>query len=859
MSAWLAALLFLQEPPAPLREFCGECHGDGARKGGFAYDAPLDPGALRRWSHAVLSLQSHVMPPPRKPQPTPAARREILDWIDRHVFKVDPDRPDPGHPGLRRLNRSEFDHAVRDVLGVESRPAAASFPPDDTGYGFDTVGDVLTLSPALLEKILAAARQVADEAAAPRPVGQVGVERPGAKLSPFRGNPAVEKNGLLLPDGAEAGVDADVAVDAVYRVAAQVAGTVEVLVDGRPAAAFEGPAGPKRVGKPFEALVPLSTGRRRLSLRARGEALVSSLRLRGPFNPVSPPLPPLLAGLGRPVAPPRLVLSGEDTEAGEGKSSLDTGAAWFASRGYRRAPLAIRRPGRYRFRIKAGAQQAGPDPVRFEFRIGDVVAGPFEIRAAEQRHEILEAEVDLAAGDHVLQAWFLNPFRHEASRAERLFWLHEFSVEGPLRADAVLVHADTAPLLVRTARRLFRRPLAPEEARRIGDLARTAEAAGLDPLGALRQGLVALLASPAFLFWNAPVPAGPAERGSVPIDEIALASRLSAFLWSSVPDEELLALAEAGGLRRAFPAQVARLLADPRSKALVENFAGQWLELRSMALVAPDATAFPSWNAALAADLRRETELLVGHVLRENLPVLELFSADYTFANARVAAHYGLDGVEGDAFRRVPLTGTPRRGVLSHASLLTLTSHPDRTSPVKRGKFILEKILGTPPPPAPKDVPPLPEPGPEAARLPLRARLEAHRSNPACASCHAFMDPPGFAFEHYDGVGRRRETDGGRPVDASGTLTGGRAFKDAEEFRRILVEERGEDLLRSLAEQLLTYALGRGIGPADKPAVAEIVRRTRAEGGRMHALLRTVAESLPFQRMRAPEGPAGVK
>ncbi len=505
------------------------------------------------------------------------------------------------------------------------------------------------------------------------------------------------------------------------------------------------------------------------------------------------------------------------------------------------------KPGRYRLKFKAGAQQAGPERVQFEVRIGARRLGPFSVAAAEQRSEWIDAEADLDAGAQEFQIWFVNAAKG------RSLWIHEFLVEGPFGSDEPLTHAELAALLARTARRLYRRPVGADEAARLAELVRRAGNSGQPAAAALRHGLVAVLSSPSFLYWNSPAPAGTSARGSAEIDEVALASRLSAFLWSSVPDEELLRLAESGGLRKEFRVQVARLLADPRSRALTENFAGQWLELRNMALVAPDPTAFPGWSAALAADLRRETELLFEHVLHENRPVLELLTADYTFANARVAAHYGLPGVDGETFRRVSLADTPRRGLLSHGSLLTFTSHPNRTSPVKRGKFILEKILGTPPPPAPKDVPPLPEDAPELRGLSMRRRLEVHRANPACASCHAFMDPPGFALEHFDAVGRFRETEEGRPVDAGGQLVTGDAFRNAAELARILADRRTEDVVRSLAEQLLTYALGRGVEPADRLAVREIVSRAGREGWRFHPLIVAVCESVPFQRMRAPE------
>ena len=670
----------LPEPVRPLfREFCADCHDDGADKGGFALDRYPSLDAVladrKRWAKAVQLLQSHVMPPARKPQPSADQRRALLDWIDRAVFPVDPERPDPGQPVLRRLNRAEYNNAVRDVFRVDSRPADV-FPPDDSGYGFDTVGDVLTLSPALLEKVLAAARQVVDEATLPRAVGQVGIERQGAQLETFGGEPTRDRGLLLLPDGrAEAGVQADLRADAVYRVLI-IAGSakvgeefarVDVLCDGERVHTFTLDAPWKAAArggfKTYYALMPLPAGRRKISLRVanagdgpeRRVAAIQAFRVRGPFNPVSPPPAPFLAELLGPrriLSAPRLTLSGEDTEKGEGTSSLDTGTAFFSTNGYRWTPLSLREAGRYRLRFKAGAQQVGAERAQFEVRVAGRRLGPFPVSAAEQRPEWIETEAELDAGTTELQIWFVNAFKDPATKAERWLWMHEFTVEGPLGAGGALTPGEVPPLLARTARRLYRRPVAAEESARLEELARRAEKAGQPPLGVLRHGLLALLASPSFLYWNAPSPSGTPTRGSVDIDEVALASRLSSFLWSSVPDEELLRLAETGGLRKGLRAQVARMIADPRSRALTENFAGQWLELRNMTLVAPDPATFPGWSAALAADLRRETELLFDHVLRGNRPVLELLTADYTFANGRVAAHYGLAGVEGDEFRR---------------------------------------------------------------------------------------------------------------------------------------------------------------------------------------------------------------
>ncbi len=326
---WAAAASVQDPLPEPVRslfrEFCFDCHAQGSAKGGFSLDAAKDLDALlsdkKRWANAVLLLQSHVMPPAKKAQPSAEQRRALLEWIDRAVFPIDPERPDPGHAVLRRLNRAEYNNAVRDVFRIESRPADV-FPPDDSGYGFDTVGDVLTLSPTLLEKVLAAAKQVADEATLPRPIGQVGIERQGAQLEIFRGEIVRERNTILLQGEAEAGVRAELQADAVYRVlllaSAPRPTRLDVLCDGERIHTFELPETARKVQTVY-ALVPLSAGRRRISVRVQGSgaASIQAFRLRGPFDLVKPPPPPFLADLlgpARSLSLPRLGLSGEDTE-----------------------------------------------------------------------------------------------------------------------------------------------------------------------------------------------------------------------------------------------------------------------------------------------------------------------------------------------------------------------------------------------------------------------------------------------------------------------------------------------------------------------------------------------------------------
>jgi hypothetical protein len=320
-----------------------------------------------------------------------------------------------------------------------------------------------------------------------------------------------------------------------------------------------------------------------------------------------------------------------------------------------------------------------------------------------------------------------------------------------------------------------------------------------------------------------------------------------------MPDEELFALAERGQLRKHLEPQVRRMLKDPKSKALVENFAGQWLQLRNLAVVQPDRKLFPAFDAPLRAAMQRETELLFEHVLREDRNVLEFLTADYTFVNERLAKHYGLAGVTGEEFQRVSLMGQPRVGVLTHASILTLTSNPTRTSPVKRGKWVLENLLATPPPPPAPNVPELD--GQKQLTGTLRQRMEQHRANPTCASCHAKMDAIGFALENYDGIGGFRALDAGVAIDASGELGPADKFKGPVELANLLARQKREDFLRCLTEKLLTYALGRGLEYYDRPATKEIANGLARRRHTFSGLVLEVVNSVPFQKRRG-EGDA---
>lgn len=409
-------------------------------------------------------------------------------------------------------------------------------------------------------------------------------------------------------------------------------------------------------------------------------------------------------------------------------------------------------------------------------------------------------------------------------------------------------------ILTGLARRAWRRPLDDTDAALL--MRFYAEGAGEGFEAGIQDGLRFILASPEFMFSSEPDPRG-VEPGEVyPLDDLALASRLSFFLWSSIPDEALLSAAIEGRLSdpAMLQAEVGRMLADPKSDALVENFAGQWLYLRNLASVSPDVMLFPNFDDNLREAFRTETELFFASVMREDRSVVDLLDADYTFVNERLARHYGIDGIYGSHFRRVTVPDDARRGLLGHGSILTITSYPNRTSPVLRGKWVLENILGTPPPAPPANVPDLEENQPGQQARSVRERLEEHRSNPVCASCHRLIDPAGLALENFDAIGRWRTREEGGMVDAAGQLADGTPVDGPSELRAALLE-RSDQFVHTLTEKLLTYALGRGIEAPDMPIVRSIVDEAGREDHRFSSIVLGIVTSTPFG-MKQAAGPS---
>ena len=421
----------------------------------------------------------------------------------------------------------------------------------------------------------------------------------------------------------------------------------------------------------------------------------------------------------------------------------------------------------------------------------------------------------------------------------------------PVSPDAADEAACARDIFSTLARRAYRRPVTERDLAVLLEFYEQGRAEGGFEAG-VELGLRRLLASPDFLFRVAREPDGAAPGTPYRVPDLELASRLSFFLWSSIPDDELLDLAEAGTLHRpeVLEAQVHRMLADPRADALVENFAGQWLYLRNVRALTPDEDRFPDFGEALRRSFQRETELFFASVLREDRSVLDFLTADYTFVNERLARHYGMPNVYGSHFRRVSLPDSSRRGLLGHGSILAATAYPTRTSPVLRGKWVLENLLGTPPPLPPPDVPSLEETTSDGAAVSMREAMEQHRSNPVCASCHRLMDPPGFALEQFDAVGRyRTRNEANAPIDASGVLPDGTAFEGASGLREALLG-RPDLFVTTLTEKLLIYALGRGVEHHDAPAIRAITREAAADGNRFSSLILGVVKSPPFQMRR---------
>ena len=735
-----------------LAKYCGSCHNPTKTKGGVDISGFGVEGAFAVASKVgrqiLENVESGAMPPDDAPQIPAAEQARLLAHLQSAVSKAGCSLvQDPGRVTLRRLNRVEYNNTIRDLIGVDFRPAD-DFPSDDVGYGFDNIGDVLSLPPLLMEKYLAAAEEVSETA---------------------------------------------------------------ILADDKP-------RGPARTWKPSQ--------------------------------------------YGKP---------------GQNGNLLGDNGFWLMNTNAEAAiEGALMKPGHYLVRVRAFGMMAGPEAPKLEVQVDGKPVQTFFVKAEAEAPGVYEARVKAKRGGSKLDIAFTNdawfPDIPDSNHRDRNLALETVEVVGPLyhlpdnlpeshtriinRRVGPLNHHDAArEMMAKFASRAYRRPATDAEVNRLVGLVEMVEQGGDRFERGVQLAVQAVLVSPHFLFR---VELEQRPGVTRPLTDLELASRLSYFLWSSMPDDELLGLATRKQLRvgNNLDAQVTRMLRDPKAEALVENFAGQWLQTRNLKLASPDHGQFPDFDEPLRQAMAREVELFFAAVLRDNRPITDFLHTDYTFLNARLAKHYAIPGVTGDQFRRVKLTDPRRGGVVTMASTLTVTSNPTRTSPVKRGKWVLEEILGTPPPPPPPGVSDLPDTKEGERPVSVRARLEQHRSNPDCASCHARLDPLGFGLENFDAIGAFREQDGSQSIDSSGVLPAGPSFRGPVELKAILLTKQVA-FAHCFTEKLMTYALGRGLEDADRCVVDAIAGRVMAGGGQISRVVTEIVHADAFQKTNAtsPEGP----
>lgn len=756
---------------APLAAFiaqhCSECHSDSAPEGELDLvelaSKPVAKHALA-WEKVIRKLSSGQMPPEGQPQPERAQSSAVIAGLAGELDRDYLQAPRVATTeAVRRLNRTEYQNAIRDLLGIEI-DAGALLPPDESSHGFDNI-TVTDLSPTLLNRAISAAQKIAHLA--------IGAEQRGPSGETYRVRPDItqEEHVPGLPIGTRGGtlIDAHLPQSGEYEITVRLARDRNEEVEGL----YE--------SHELEILVD----RRRVEL----------------FTIEPPP----------------------------GRKDFSTVDAHL----------------KVRTTIDAGAHVIGVTFIKKPSSVLETKRQPYNAHYNMHRHPRLSPAV--------YEVSITGPFAVAESDAiadaDRQSASNGIAVK-PSSQDDELASAEEN--LRRLMRRAYRRPIAREDLREPMRFFKAGREAGGYELG-IEQALASILVNPNFLFKLEPTPSDVAPGQTYSIGDLELASRLSFFLWSSLPDETLLELAEAGTLHQppVLSAQVERMLRDERAQNLVDNFAEQWLYLRNLESITPDLRLFPDFDDNLRQAFRQETKLLFESVMREDRSVLDLLRSDYTFLNERLAKHYGIPNIYGSRFRRVELPADSHRGgLLRHGSILTVTSYATRTSPVIRGQWVLKNMVGSPPPPPPPDVPALKD-NTVSAGLSMRARLAEHRAQAACAVCHNIIDPVGFALENYDAVGRWRDREDGQPVDARGGLAGSAEFVGVEGLEKALLE-RPELFASTMTEKLITFALGRGIDDQDAPAVRRIVSQARSQDYRFSAVIQGIVSSPLFQMRTAP-------
>ena len=762
---------------ALLDQYCVGCHSDIQHERGrvpvslqsadvtdVAADAEL-------WEKVVRKLRAGVMPPAGRPRPDERTNDGLASYLETALDLAAVAAPNPGRTeAFHRLNRTEYQNAIRDLLALDL-DVDALLPADDASYGFDNMAGVLKMSPTLMERYLSAAQKIARRA--------VGAPLLGPNVDTYE--LTVDSSQAERMDGLPFGTRGGTLIR--YNFPRDGEYVIQALLTRR----GEGGVGEQIPGFPESHDLEISLDGERLGL----------FTLAG----VTPPT-------GRPGG-----------QYGQ-RDRTDLDADWN-----------VRVP------VKAGPREVAVAFLRKSSTADETLRLPFLRHPNSQRDEPYLASVTIS-GPYAASGPGDTPSR------DRIF------VCRPARASDEAGCAKT--ILSTLARRAYRRPVTDRDLEILLTFYDSGRTEGGFEAG-VQMALERLLASPAFLFRIERDPTDIAPKSVYRVSDLELASRLSFFLWSSIPDDELLDVATRGELQNptVLEQQVRRMLADARSRALVRNLFGQWLHLRNLAGVTPDQETFPDFDESLRQAFQREMELFLDSFVREDRSAIELLTADFTFVNERLALHYGIPNVKGNHFRRVTLSDDSRRGLLGKGGILTVTAHPDRTSPVVRGKWILENILGTPPPEPPPNVPALEESNNEGTVLSMRQAMEQHRANPVCASCHKLMDPPGFALEQFDAVGRRRTVDRTfAPIDATGALPDGTEFEGVNGLREVLVG-RSEIFVTTMTEKMLTYALGRGLEYYDAPAVRTVTGDAARHNYSFSSLILGIVNSNPFQMRRS--------
>ena len=749
---------FEKEIKPILEDYCFDCHGDGSSKGDFSMDdydnlsGHLDD--IDHWLAVWRNVRSQIMPPPKKDQPDLAEKRQLMGWIEKRVFKLDPKNPDPGRVTIRRLNRVEYYYTIKDLLGVEYE-TWENFPADDTGYGFDTIGDVLSISPLHMEKYLEAASAIVEKALPKGAATQTPVRVFDGNRFRKDGDEKQQSDWLEFKDDRKVYLKGDAPAKGVYQV------NLDYAVRGSVAATDQSAQLELWVnGKKISDRTVGWDQRDKITMGGQADLVKGSNTIEVRLSPKNPP--------------------GD----GQGKQSAVLKKVTI------KGPL----DGSYKEYPKGYSMIMVDGPAPEEMRQRELYARK------------------------IMRSFVSRAFRRPLDRG-------------------------TVARLVTMAMEVDQSP-------------------GRSFEDGIKHAMTAVLASPRFLF-RAEIQPDPNNSGkTVLLDEYALAARLSFFLWSSVPDDELLSLAFKKQLRQNLSAQIDRMIASPKSRRFVDNFVGQWLQARDVENVAIDAgrvigtkdqrVADRVFNVRLRNDMKQESELFFEFILKNNRPASELISARYSFLNERLAKFYEIPGVRGAEHRLVDLHEHPQRGgVLGQGTFLLVTSNPTRTSPVKRGLFVLDNILGTPAPPAPPDVPELEEISEHKGKsLTMRQMMEVHREKPMCASCHKRMDPIGLGLENFNAIGQFRSKESGQPIDSSGVLITGEKFSDVAALKNVLADERRDDFYRCLSEKILTYAIGRGPEYFDAVTIDALVDQLNEGEGTLKELVVAIIKSAPFQKRR---------